>query len=178
MKSAQEKIPKSSVLLNNNYHYVDCYSMNFEDVDNSVEISDIGKAFFSSAPKWIERLFNLRNKIAGVLGLKTGDKSVNKEQQLSNFRCEEGEKLGLFLVYHKSENEVVLGENDKHLNFRISLLQDCSEKPGNKKVTITTTVHFNNWFGKLYFLPVKPFHKIIAPLMLKGIIREVKKKIK
>jgi len=80
----------------------------------------------------------------------------------------------LFRVYSKTENEVILGENDKHLNFRISLLkEDNKVKENQKKLTISTTVKFNNWFGKLYFLPVKPFHKIIVAKMLKGILEQI-----
>ena len=84
------------------------------------------------------------------------------------------EKLGLFRVFHRTDNEVILGEDDKHLNFRISLYkEDTPDSEGSKHLTLSTTVVFNNWFGKLYFLPVKPFHKLIVPKMLKGIIRQI-----
>lgn len=70
-------------------------------------------------------------------------------------------------VIEKNENEIILGEDDKHLDFMISLL--LSEE--GKHLTISTTVIFKNWFGKIYFLPFKPFHKFIVPTMLKALIR-------
>ncbi|HJV20387.1 MAG TPA: DUF2867 domain-containing protein, partial [Sediminibacterium sp.] len=67
-----------------------------------------------------------------------------------------------------------LGEDDKHLNFRVSLLINRqSDYCENKKIIISTTVKFNNWFGRLYFLLVRPFHKLIVPIMLKGIIKNI-----
>jgi hypothetical protein len=40
------------------------------------------------------------------------------------FQCEVGERAGLFKVFDKTSNEIVLGENDKHLSFRVSFLID------------------------------------------------------
>ena len=61
------------------------------------------------------------------------------------------------------------------VNLGKTLTVDQSNKTDNTKkdLTISTTVEFNNWFGRLYFLPVRPFHKIIVPTMLKGIIKEL-----
>jgi hypothetical protein len=168
-------IPLDSQLLKGGktYEYSDSYQTIYTDKSNTISSTDIAKAFFSSAPKWSEKLFDLRNKIVSVFGLKTPDKHINREEQLKNFTCQVGSSLGLFNIYAKTENEVILGEDDKHLNFRISLLKEDNQLE-NKKLTITTVVEFNNWFGKLYFLPVKPFHKLIVPKMLKGIIKELK----
>ena len=93
---------------------------------------------------------------------------------LDNFKCEKCEQLGLFKVFDKTDDEIVLGEDDKHLNFRVSLFIDKqSENKTDKNLIISTTVKFNNWFGRLYFLPVRLFHKLIVPTMLKGIIKNI-----
>ena len=69
---------------------------------------------------------------------------------------------------------MILGEDDKHLNFRVSLFIDHrNDEEANKKLIISTTIKFNNWFGRLYFLPVRPFHKLIVVAMLKKIIQRV-----
>ena len=171
------KLPDNSILNNHKkYDYVDSFQGMFIDSENKVNATDIGKAFFKSGPEWIGKLFTLRNKIVSVFGLKTSGNIGDRQHQLDNFKCEAGERLGLFKVFNKTDNEVVLGEDDKHLNFRVSLFLDHSQIDLSKKVlTISTTVEFNNWFGRLYFLPVKPFHKFIVPAMLRGIIRELNK---
>ncbi|GAA4234146.1 DUF2867 domain-containing protein [Postechiella marina] len=167
-------IPTTSVLLNNNtiYDYSDSYQTYYLDKNSNISSTQIGKAFFASAPKWSEKLFELRNRIVSIFGLKISEKNKDRQQQLENFTYEPGSSLGLFNVYSKTENEVILGEDDKHLNFRISLLKENAQTQ-NKKLTITTVVKYNNWFGKLYFLPVKPFHKLIVPKMLKGVVNSL-----
>ncbi len=167
-------LPKNSILKDTNFEYLDSFQGEYLDVNDETSSKDIGKAFFTSAPKWTAQLFELRNRIASVFGLKTPEKTNNRKELLDNFNCELGEKLGLFTVYHRNENEVILGEDDKHLDFRISLYKESKTNDiGSKILTLSTTVKFNNRFGKLYFLPVKPFHKLIVPRMLKGIINQI-----
>lgn len=143
-------------------------------LDNKIKPSDIVKAFFTAGPAQVGKLLVIRNKVVSIFGLKTPTQINDRQQQLENFKYEPGEQLGLFKIFSKSENEIVMGEDDKHLNFRISLLLEKDTNDNAKKdITISTTVEFNNWFGKLYFLPVKPFHKIIVPSLLRGILKKL-----
>lgn len=171
-------LPKES-LLNTNAEkndYIDSFQGVLNDPENKFTLVDIGKSFFSSGPKWIESLFALRNRMVSIFGLKTPGNITDRQNQLNNFKCEKGERFGLFKVFDKTENEIILGEDDKHLNFRVSLfLEEQKNELTKKNLTISTTVAFNNWFGRLYFLPVKPFHKLIVPTILKGIIRELER---
>lgn len=178
MNIHKTSLPKHSILnaSTTQYHYMDSYDGTFIDIENKFTSTDVGKAFFASGPKWIEKLFRLRNSIVSLFGLKTAGDMKNREKQLQNFKCEPGEQLGLFKVFAITENEVVLGEDDKHLNFRVSLfLKKLSSETSSKKLIISTTVTFNNRFGRIYFLPVRPFHKLIVPTMLKGIIKELER---
>ena len=36
---------------------------------------------------------------------------------------------------------------------------------------VSTIVRFNNWLGRLYFLPVRPIHRLIVPAMLRNGLR-------
>ena len=179
MKTHKTEFPKNSILNKDHekYDYFDCYKGFLNDKENKINSTDLAKALFTSAPKWVGILFILRNSIVTVFGLKTGENTNDRKQQLDNFKFEPNERLGLFKVFSKSDNEVILGEDDKHLNFRISLLiEKLNPEHKKKEITISTTVEFNNWYGKLYFLPVRPFHKIIVPRMLKAIIKELDKR--
>jgi len=176
MKIYKSKLPEKSVLNDKKktFNYIDSFEGLYIDKDISVTSTEIGKAFFASGPKWVEKLFSLRNQIVTLFGLKISGSVTEMKKKLETFNCESGEQLGLFKVYAKSEHEVVLGEDDKHLNFRVSLFSDTQLKENSfRKLTITTTVEFNNWFGRLYFLPVRLFHQLIVPTMLKGIIVEL-----
>ncbi len=176
MKVLKTTLPTKSVLANNQnrFDYVDSFEGIYFDKNNNITSKIIGKAFFVSAPSWVDKLFALRNKIVGLWGLKTSGQTENRQELLNKFQCEPNERLGLFKVFDRTENEVILGEDDKHLNFRVSLFIDQkNENRTNKKLIISTIVTFNNWFGRLYFLPVWPFHKLIVPIMLKEIIKNI-----
>jgi hypothetical protein len=172
-------LPANSVLNKDHrlFHYIDSYQSSFTDAANQIGIDKVAKLFFTSGPKWIDKLFALRNKIVRLFGLKTSSADSRQPQnELNNFKGEKGEQIGLFKVMDKTPQEMVLGEDDKHLNFRVSLLLDTAlSQSQQKNLIITTTVKFNNVFGRLYFLPVRIFHKLIVPSMLKGIIKEIEK---
>lgn len=179
MRIIKSTLPDKSILKvgNKMYDFVDSFQGNFSDKNDTINSTKIGKAFFMSGPKWVDELFVLRNKLVGLFGLKISSKISDRQKLLDNFKCEEGEQMGLFKIYNKTNEEVILGEDDKHLNFRVSLFieQQANDKT-NKKLIVSTTVIFNNWFGRLYFLLVRPFHKLIVPRMLKGIIKNIENK--
>lgn len=179
MKITRTELPEKSLLKSRNmtYNYIDSFKGGFSDEFDEIGTTEIGKSFFSSGPKWIDKLFAFRNKLVGFFGLKTSGEITDRQKMIDDFKCEKGEQLGLFKVFDKSTNEIILGEDDKHLNFRVSLFIDKqNESKTDKILTISTTVKFNNWFGRLYFLPVRPFHKLIVPKMLKGIIKDIESK--
>ena len=171
MTVTKTKIPENSILNTNQnkYDYVDSFRGVITIGQN--KLTDIGKAFFSVGPQWVDKLFTLRNKIVVVFGLKTSVHKTSRQTQLDNFKCEPGEHLGLFSVFQKTDNEVILGADYKHLNFRVLLFFD-----NQNSLIISTTVEFHNLFGRLYFLPVRPFHRLIVPTILKGIILELEKR--
>ncbi len=175
MNIVKTQLPVDSILnkLGNKYDYVDSFKGQIR-THRDFTPTEVGRAFFSSAPDWVEKLMGLRNKIVGVFGLKTSNKNpLSREEPFDNFKCEPNERLGLFKIFNKTDKEVILGEDDKHLDFRVSLFLENSST--NKFLTISTTVKFNNWLGRIYFLPVQPFHRFIVPAMLKSIIKELEK---
>lgn len=164
------KIPELSLLNQQGaaFDYADSYAAHLEYEDIAIE--KVARAFFTSAPTWVDRLFALRNNIVKVFGLK-GSNADDRQKIFDDFKCNIGDQFGLFKVFAKNDQEVILGENDRHLDFRVSLFLD---RP-RKKIFVSTVVKFNNWSGKLYFLPVHPFHKMIVPVMLGGIVKQLHK---
>jgi len=174
MNIQKSPFPINSLLSQTEYHYFDSYQSIFSDPDTKIDILTVSKAFMSTSPAWLESLFALRNKMVGILGLKTAPPLQDRMSVIQNFNGQPGEKLGFFKVYQRRENEIILGEDDTHLDFRVSLLLE-QQQSDHQKLQITTTVIFHNFWGKLYFFPVKPFHRLIVPTMLKGIIKELEK---
>ena len=114
---------------------------------------------FGYLPRHVKWLFVLRNKIVSAFGIKgpTAD-------QLNGVGLKEtyqvGEKILLFTLRAQNRNEIVFGGDDKHLNFRLSVLRVVES--GISKVVVTTAIDVHNLFGKLYLLAILPIHKLGA----------------
>lgn len=166
MKLQETTIPENSVLYANraHYHYSDSYEVRIKDVNNLLTLIGAANTFIKPGPKWINSLLKLRDLLVAMVGLKTTKDGETK----ANCQFEPNERAGLFSVFSKTEHELILGEDDKHLNFRVSIYFET--EPNNtdtKKITVTTIVIYNNWFGRFYFFFVKPFHQLIIQTSLK-----------
>src|SRR5437773_5900730 len=68
----------------------------------------------SQQPSWIGWLTNIRDAIVASFGLKTAKYLATLSSEAN------ADRIGIFKVYSKSETEIVLGEADKHPEFRRS----------------------------------------------------------
>ena len=66
------------------------------------------------------------------------------------------DKLGPFPVESETEEEIIAGFNDKHLDFRVSVM--CRDG----LVSLATWVHPHNIAGRGYLSAILPFHILIA----------------
>ncbi|TIV23176.1 MAG: DUF2867 domain-containing protein, partial [Mesorhizobium sp.] len=74
----------------------------------------------------------------------------------------EDESVAFFPVLSRSENELVLGVDDRHLDFRASILLGALNDEGAFEVVVTTVVHCHNTFGRAYLTLIKPFHVLVV----------------
>ena len=161
-----DSIPSNSIL-KNQFDKIDFQdSFSFYIQNNKMSINELYIAIFSTAPKWIENLMKLRNKIVLLMGLKT------EMKRIENFDFEVGDKVGIFKIYKIEDQEIIAGENDKHLDFRVSIFREITEE---SKITVSTIVKFNNKFGKFYMTLISPFHKMVVRSLLKKSVKYLKK---
>jgi hypothetical protein len=126
-------------------------------------IDSVTRAIFSTMPEWMMKLLDLRNTIVRPFGLKTSiDPALLDHRQ---GKLEPGAVVGVFKVIDRQGDEILLGEDDQHLNFRTSVQLERQEE--KCWVIVSTVVQFNNWLGHAYFVPVRPIHKIIVPAMMR-----------
>lgn len=123
-----------------------------------------------ATPKWVETCMKLRNLTVQLVGLK----NLGGLSELAPDKAEEdykvGDRLGIFTLLEVGPNEVLVGDDDKHLKATLSV--SCDRQPtGQTLVTVATVVHVHNLLGKIYMLPVIPMHKLIAPAVAKTIGR-------
>ena len=135
--------------------------------------SEIVLLFFHSFPRWAQVLLVIRESLGRLIGLKTA-KGLDVAQQMKDFKGKPGQSIALFHVKQASDTEILTGENDKHLDFSLSFFGEETEEAF--EITLATTVVFNGWLGKLYFLPVKPIHRLLVPAMLRKMAKKLIKK--
>jgi hypothetical protein len=143
--------------------YADAYCMRLPDGSPS-DLDAIVRAVLGSAPRWVDLLMRLRDRLVGIIGLKTARRLAQRD--LSHATLQVGGRLGIFRVFERASDEVLLGEDDRHLDFRVSVLV-LNDGSANW-ATVSTVVRFNSWLGRAYFLPAWPFHKLIVPAMLRN----------
>lgn len=127
-------------------------------------------------PRWAEQLLGLRNKLVRLIGLKdvgqlqdvhplAGGRSP---RDAGSYRV--GDRVGIFLIRHVSDTEVVMGQDDKHLDVQVSLTKHG--QPGSiPTVVITTVVHIHNTLGHAYMALITPFHRRIVQAMLQQLAK-------
>lgn len=153
--------------------FSDCFQLTSENLNNRPDLKDVMIAFFLSFPWSFKVLLHIREFLAKLLRLKTAEEKGKESrlEKLYKFQGKIGEKIALFEVLDKSENELLTGQNDSHLDFKLSFIS--LEKDGKVILELATTVIINNSIGRFYFKIVKPFHKFY----LKRIMRKMEKQL-
>lgn len=117
--------------------FIDCYAVR----------SDAGPRraaqIITEFPGWTRALLRIRRILTAPFGL-------------SNDGPNAGDKVGLFPVETETDDELIAGFNDRHLDFRVSILSR------NGRVMLATWVHTHNLGGRLYLRAIMPFHVMIA----------------
>ena len=117
----------------------------------------LARFLFGSQATWVTALMRARDTIMGAFGIKTA-----KAMQ-SAPPGEVGTRVGFFRVYAKNDNEIVLGEDDRHLDFRLSVMvRQGNAGSMRSEVVIATVVCCHNLLGRTYLMVIKPFHKLIV----------------
>ncbi|EPJ44999.1 MAG: hypothetical protein OFPI_38280 [Osedax symbiont Rs2] len=163
MKATVEKIPtpvdSNIYAMSAGAYYVDSHRVATKYLGRSS--LQIWLGHLSKTPAWINFFMLLRNKLVCKLGLKDlGDLRIS--DKISQ-QYQIGDRVGIFTLLSVNDTEVILGDNDKHLEVKISLYKDnsCGES-----IVISAVVHTHNVYGKIYMLFVTPVHKLIVPYML------------
>jgi hypothetical protein len=68
--------------------------------------------------------------------------------------------IGFFPVLSKSAGEMVMGGDDRHLDFRVAVLVRA-DAPGGRELVVVTVVHCHNRLGRTYLAVIAPFHRTI-----------------
>jgi hypothetical protein len=161
-------VPKNTLIAEvfDRIDYGDAYRVRVPQ-DKGQDVAEVGRALSGVRLKWVGSLMWLRNQLVKPFGLETVSGKIQPEYNNPTF--EPGTRAGIFKVYRREGNEILMGDDDKHLNYRVSLL--IQSEGQERWAVMSTVVHFNNWLGRLYFVPVRLFHRLIVPAIIKQLVR-------
>lgn len=130
-----DTLPRASSLwsLHQPGDFLDCYSIH--STLSPSEAATRGLAL----PPWTKALLQLRNTLVRPFGLKTGEPD-----------------RPIFPTCHETEDEIILGTDDRHLDFRIGLIRQ------DGRLFMSTWVRPHNFWGRAYLRLVMPFHILIS----------------
>ncbi|MBW0115484.1 DUF2867 domain-containing protein [Pseudonocardia abyssalis] len=98
-------------------------------------------ALFHDPPSWVVGAMGLREALVGTVGIARSGEST-------------------FGTLARTDDEVLLGSDEGHLDFRASVLREPD------RVVVSTVVQVHNARGRAYFAPVRLVHPMIVRAML------------
>jgi hypothetical protein len=105
-------------------------------------------AVFRDPPRWVLAALGLRELLVGLLGIDRGG-------------------AGAFDTLARTENEVLLGTDSNHLDFRASVRREPD------RVVLTTVVQLHNRRGRAYSALVRLVHPTVVRAMLNRAARRL-----
>lgn len=117
--------------------FLDCYSVKSDMPARAA--ADVIADF----PRWAQFLLVIRRIVTAPFGI-------------DNDGPDARDKMGIFPVESETPTEVIAGFDDKHLNFRVSVLSHEGQ------ISLATWVAPHNIGGRIYLATIMPFHIAIA----------------
>lgn len=140
--------------------FADAFSVDLpETASHDAEL--IARYIFDHQPEWIAALLELRDLLVRPFGIR----------RAADLRAAGGDRISIFRVFGRYPNEIVLGEDDTHLNFRVSVLLQPSSDKCPRQVIVTTLVFYNQLLGRAYIALIAPFHRMVV----RGSLRQAQK---
>lgn len=120
------------------------------------DIYKLAGAVLGRPALWFRALLCLRDVMVACLRLKTS-KRLRAEAVARG-----EERVDFFRVLARSDAEVIVGEDDRHLDFRASLLLRPVSHARGRELIATTVVHCHNRLGRTYLALIGPFHRLVV----------------
>lgn len=108
----------------------------------AVDAPSWNETLATTEPRWVTPLLAIRDRIVRIAGLHQA-----REDGVSQ----------RFPILASTEQEVITGDDDTHLSFRVS-----TRRSEHQTMVITTTVTIHNRLGRLYWAVVRFVHPLVV----------------
>lgn len=127
------------------------------------DVVDLFFAVFGHHPPWMKAALIVRNRAAARFGLAVpADADILRPARKAAYQV--GDRIGPWPVFSLGPGELVAGRDNRHLDFRVSVLKRCEGGVTSAVVSTVCTTH--NGFGRLYLRCIIPFHRWGVRLLL------------
>ena len=118
-------------------------------------MAEIFFAVFGHTPLWMKTMLIARNALVRLVGLEVPTVAeIMRPEVRAAYKV--GDKIGPWPVFFVGENEIIAGRNNKHMDFRLSVLKVAD---GGASVVVSTVCSVHNLFGTIYLSLIAPFHR-------------------
>lgn len=115
---------------------------------------------------WIRALLRVRDGVMATVG-------VASSGAVGLAGAARGPVVGFLPLLSKSATEVILGADDRHLDFRVTI-QFRADAAHGRELLAGTVVHCHNRLGRVYLATIAPFHRMIMRANLERAVREMR----
>ena len=129
----------------------------------SDDIEVLASITFERQAGWIRALTWMRDAVMTTVGVKSS-------RAIGVAAAARGPVIGYFPVLSKSAGELVVGADDRHLDFRAAILLR-TVAAGGRELVVVTVVHCHNRLGRTYLAVIAPFHRTILRANLERAVR-------
>lgn len=134
------------------------------EASNDVEV--LARAAFERQAWWIRALTCLRDMVMVTVG-------VTSSRAVGLAAAARGPVIGYLPVLSMSATELVVGADDRHLDFRATI-QLRADAENERELVTGTVVHCHNRLGRVYLATIAPFHRVIVRANLERAVRAMK----
>ena len=114
----------------------------------------LARVAFERQAAWIRALTWVRDTVVATVGVKSS-RAISAAAAMRGLQV-----IGYFPVLSKSAGEMVMGGDDRHLDFRVGVLVR-TDVQGRRELIVVTVVHCHNTLGRTYPAVIAPFHRTI-----------------
>lgn len=134
------------------------------EASNDVEV--LARAAFERQAWWIRVLTFIRDVVMMTVG-------VTSSRAVGLAGAARGPVIGYLPVLSKTATELVVGADDRHLDFRATI-QLRADAENERELVTSTVVHCHNRLGRVYLATIAPFHRLIVRANLERAVRAMK----
>lgn len=132
----------------------DSYRVRLTRRDASV--IDIFFAVFGHHPAWLKAILLIRHRVGAWFGLDAARTAeIVRPTRAATYRV--GGTIGPWPIYFLGEGELIAGRDNKHLDFRLSVLKQSTAQ--DVFAVVSTVCKPHNSFGRIYLRAIEPFHR-------------------